>query len=585
MRRYIYIIILVVLCVSLPVLSQTKKQSTAKTAVSKSANGKKGGVVKTKTTKNPSKTTTKGAKKTSKKNTKKSNRKSSSKTPKYETTEEIKNLQSESKKIKNEISAKEKELKAKENDVRQRLSQLVIINTEIENKQKSIDTIQSDIKVLDGNIDVLKAQLSTLENQLGERKEKFIASMRYMSRHRSIQDKLMFIFSADNLSQMYRRLRFVREYAAYQRAQGQLLLDKKRQVASKQSQLNSVRKDKSNLLYKGKRTHAELQGKQAEQQKVVESLQAENATLQGVISEQKKKQAALDAKIDGLIALEIKKARERAAAEEKARAAAQAAERKRKAEEAARKKAAAEAAARENARKIAEAKAREAKAKEEARAAAEAAEKARQQAIAEKEKKDRLAAEKAAAAAAERKHKAEQLAKEAESDRMAAEKKAEIENKRAKADADKASRDAELSAESLSSEDRMLSGSFANHKGRLPMPMSGKIIGHYGQYNVEGLKNVKLSNNGITIKGSSGAAVRSIYSGEVSAVFGFSGTMVVMVRHGAYISVYCNLSSVSVSKGQKVSAQQSLGTVGSDGIMQFQLRKETAKLNPESWLR
>ncbi len=168
---------------------------------------------------------------------------------------------------------------------------------------------------------------------------------------------------------------------------------------------------------------------------------------------------------------------------------------------------------------------------------------------------------------------------------MAAEKKAEIENKRAKADADKASRDAELSAESLSSEDRMLSGSFANHKGRLPMPMSGKIIGHYGQYNVEGLKNVKLSNNGITIKGSSGAAVRSIYSGEVSAVFGFSGTMVVMVRHGAYISVYCNLSSVSVSKGQKVSAQQSLGTVGSDGIMQFQLRKETAKLNPESWLR
>ena len=58
MRRYIYIIILVVLCVSLPVLSQTKKQSTAKTAVSKSANGKKGGAVKNKTTKNPSKTTT-----------------------------------------------------------------------------------------------------------------------------------------------------------------------------------------------------------------------------------------------------------------------------------------------------------------------------------------------------------------------------------------------------------------------------------------------------------------------------------------------------------------------------------------------
>jgi len=56
------------------------------------------------------------------------------------------------------------------------------------------------------------------------------------------------------------------------------------------------------------------------------------------------------------------------------------------------------------------------------------------------------------------------------------------------------------------------------------------------------------------------------------------------VRHGAYISIYCNLKSVSVSKGQKVSARQALGAIGADNILQFQLRKETAKLNPEFWL-
>lgn len=116
------------------------------------------------------------------------------------------------------------------------------------------------------------------------------------------------------------------------------------------------------------------------------------------------------------------------------------------------------------------------------------------------------------------------------------------------------------------------------------MPMNGRIISHYGQYSVEGLNGVQLSNNGINIKGAPGAAVRSVFAGEVSAVFGFSGTTVVMVRHGSYISVYCNLATVNVSKGQKVSARQSLGTVSADGILQFQLRKETAKLNPEQWL-
>ena len=60
--------------------------------------------------------------------------------------------------------------------------------------------------------------------------------------------------------------------------------------------------------------------------------------------------------------------------------------------------------------------------------------------------------------------------------------------------------------------------------------------------------------------------------------------MFVMVRHGAYISVYCNLSSVSVSKGQKVSTRQALGNVGPDHILQFQLRRGTTKLNPETWL-
>ena len=62
----------------------------------------------------------------------------------------------------------------------------------------------------------------------------------------------------------------------------------------------------------------------------------------------------------------------------------------------------------------------------------------------------------------------------------------------------------------------------------------------------------------------------------------------VLVRHGSYISVYCNLSSSSVRKGQKVSTRDIIGPIARDAsgncTMHFQLRKETSKLNPESWL-
>lgn len=445
-----------------------------------------------------------------------------------------------------------------------------------------------------------------MESQLGERRSRFIHSMRYMARHRSIQDKLMFVFSAKTLTQMYRRLRFVREYAAYQRAQGELLKQKQNQVDEKHDQLARVRGHKSNLLVKGRQVHSQMESKKVEQQKVVESLQKDQKVLQSVISDRQKKQQAINAQIDRLIAIEIQKARERAMEEARAQAAARAAAAKQRAEELARKREAARRAAEENARRIAEAKAR-AKAEAEARAAqlererreAQArAEQARRAAEAEasarKARELRRAEERAEAAkraedqarareSAER-ARADQQAREAEANRMAAERKAAADRERADREQAAANRANENSA-LLSSADRAMTGSFANNKGRLPMPVSGRIVKRFGTYNVSGLSHVKLSSNGIAIKASAGSPVRSVFKGEVTSVSHVGGSTLVMVRHGAYISVYLNLGSVSVSKGQQVGTGQTLGTVDSSGIFQFQLHKETQKLNPEQWLR
>ena len=385
-----------------------------------------------------------------------------------------------------------------------------------------------------------------MESQLGERRSRFIHSMRYMARHRSIQDKLMFVFSAKTLTQMCRRLRFVREYAAYQRAQGELLKQKQNQVDEKHDQLARVRGHKSNLLVKGRQVHSQMESKKVEQQKVVESLQNDQKVLQSVISDRQKKQQAINAQIDRLIAIEIRKARERAMEEARAQAAARAAAAKQRAEELARKREAARRAAEENARRIAEAKAREARAKAEAEARAAQLERERREAQA----------------------RAEQARREAEQARRAAA-------------ANRANENSAL----LSSADRAMTGSFANNKGRLPMPVSGRIVKRFGTYNVSGLSHVKLSSNGIAIKASAGSPVRSVFKGEVTSVSHVGGSTLVMVRHGAYISVYLNLGSVSVSKGQQVGTGQTLGTVDSSGIFQFQLHKETQKLNPEQWLR
>jgi len=475
----------------------------------------------------------------------------------------INGLRNQSAKIKKEIRQQEQRLKTNQRNVSKRLQNLMIINQEINVKRKTIDTIRHDINKLDDNILTLKMQLELLQEQLDDCKQKYVKSVRYMRRNNSTQDKLLFIFSAKNFMQMYRRSRFVKEYAAYQRIQGEELKRRQAEMKAVHNKLVGVKQEKNTLLYKGVREQKDLEGKQTEQQQVVNTLKNEQKTIQSIIAQQRKKDAAINSQIDRLVAIEVEKARQRAIAEAKRKAeeqaAAQAAAKKKREEEIARKKAEAEAAARIERQRIAEAKAREERLKEEARIAADA--------------KKKAAAEKAA--------------KEAENERRAAERRAAEESKKREREIAAAKREAaEQPVVLMASEDRKISGNFESNRGRLPMPVVGsyKIVSHFGQYNVEGLQNVRLDNKGINILGQPGAKVRSIFDGEVTAVFSLAGTTGVMVRHGNYISVYCNLGSVSVRKGQHVSTRQVLGTVGAENILQFQLRRETAKLNPEAWL-
>ncbi len=481
-------------------------------------------------------------------------------TPKPATSSQpvtVNSLKNEQQKVRKQIEEQQRKLKANERDVKKRLQNLLIINNEIADKRKSIDTIRHDINRLDGDITTLEAHIKYLDSELEERKQRFIKSMRYMHRNRNMQSQLMFIFSAKNLSQMYRRMRFVREYAKYQQSQAEAVKSMKAQVSEAYDELTDTKKQKNDLLVRDEQERRSLEGKQVEQQKMVSSLQKQQKTIQGIIEKQKKRDAELNAQIDKLIAQEIARAKARAEAEAKRRAAE--AEAKRKAEELAKKKAAAEAARKENERRIAEAKEKERKAKAEALAAAK------------KNAEERAAAERAAA--------------EAERARMAAERKAAADAKahdKEVAEAKKAE-----TVYTVSSEDRQLSGNFESNRGRLPMPISGsyRIVNHFGTNHVTDVKgHVTLDKKGIDIKGQPGAAVRCIFDGEVSAVFSYAGTTVVIVRHGSYLSVYCDLASVNVSRGQKVSTRQTLGRVGAEGLMQFQLRHGSAKLNPEGWL-
>lgn len=94
----------------------------------------------------------------------------------------------------------------------------------------------------------------------------------------------MFIFSAQSLAQTYRRLRYVREYATYQRLQGEEILKKQEQVNKKKAELRQVRAAKADLLKERESEKMKLEKQEKEKRTLVTSLQKKQRGLQNEIA-------------------------------------------------------------------------------------------------------------------------------------------------------------------------------------------------------------------------------------------------------------------------------------------------------------
>lgn len=135
----------------------------------------------------------------------------------------------------------------------------------------------------------------------------------------------------------------------------------------------------------------------------------------------------------------------------------------------------------------------------------------------------------------------------------------------------------------------IVSEDFEKNKGKLPWPVEkGNIKIHFGSYKIEGTPVVG-NNPGLTIETDPGASIKSIFNGEVRAVFDVDGSTNILIQHGKYFTTYGNLASASVSKGQKVNAGQSIGRASTNsdgnGELEFVLLQENKNLNPEVWIR
>lgn len=492
-------------------------------------------------------------------------------------------LQKQNAELKKQITQINSELAKTRNESKLSLAYLDNVNKKLTLREKVYNNTQKEKRFIEDDIYLRQLEINRQNKELAVLRKNYAEVLVNAYKNKGVQNKVTFILSAKNLGEAIRRVQYLKQYSDYQDKKAAEISNVANQIKKTIAQRQKSVNDKEQLLVSQQKDLATINVERAQKEQLVEEFKKNESKLTAELKQKQVQSKALEGQIRAIIAEEIRIA---------------------KAEEEARKKAEAEkirlaklAAEREKARIEAENKAR-AEALERERRLAEAEAKRAAELAAKRAEEERKRTEEAARAEANAKDEARKIAaakatEEANAkareaaNKLAAAKAAEAALEKRKADEKKAAESKAMTNFGVST---VAGNNFAENRGRLGFPVDkGQITHRFGRQPHPVFKNIVEENNGIKIAVPSGARAKSVFPGSVSSVLANNdGTKTVIVKHGSYFTIYSNLGSVNVSKGQQVSAGTTVGTVGQDFdgsyTLDFQVWSGSTPVDPLGWI-
>ncbi|MEN8212071.1 MAG: peptidoglycan DD-metalloendopeptidase family protein, partial [Thermodesulfobacteriota bacterium] len=133
--------------------------------------------------------------------------------------------------------------------------------------------------------------------------------------------------------------------------------------------------------------------------------------------------------------------------------------------------------------------------------------------------------------------------------------------------------------------------SFSTYRGRLNIPVKGKIISKYGPSRKGNYKSFTFQ-KGIDIRVERGEPVKSVFKGDVMFAQWLKGYgNLLIINHGDnYYTLYAHVEEIFKKKGESVETGEVIATAGDTGsikglCLHFEVRHHGKPLNPMKWLK
>ncbi|HPE55126.1 MAG TPA: peptidoglycan DD-metalloendopeptidase family protein [Bacteroidales bacterium] len=220
-------------------------------------------------------------------------------------------LEENKKKIEQEIQYNTKLLDETKKTKSTTLNQLVILKKQIADRERLINNINEEIQTTNQQIELNNEILADLKKDLLHLKEEYAQMIYYAYKNRDSFDRLMFIFSARDFNQAFRRVKYFQQYAAYRETQAELIVKTQDDIAATIQNLENFRNEKFTLLTRLEEERDKLNQERSLQNKTYQTLTKKEKELAATIKEKEKAAKKLQSEIEKIIAEEIRLASEK----------------------------------------------------------------------------------------------------------------------------------------------------------------------------------------------------------------------------------------------------------------------------------
>ena len=218
-----------------------------------------------------------------------------------------------------QTSKKQKELEAQRIRLKKEIKQInsILFNnikirksalTQVEDLQVKLNVRLELIKVTNEQANLLTTRISINERnistnrlELRNLKDEYANLIQKSYESKSLQNRLMFLFSSESFLQAYKRVQYLKQYASYRRKQGKAIANKTKLLQELNRILNNEKAEKILLIEENRLVQQQIEKDAQDQKSLIKTLEQKQTSLASQISKKEKQQKAIDREINRLI--------------------------------------------------------------------------------------------------------------------------------------------------------------------------------------------------------------------------------------------------------------------------------------------